>query len=212
MLACAGSTWGQQTDNDYYVSRGTALLRTVEQYHLGQAEDEIRNNNYEPAWADLNFILRFFPNHPQALLLMGQLCTEHYVRRCDLDVLFEKAISVNPNVAGTYISRGVYLHRVKRYGQAIESYQRALALDPDSVNAHYNLALAYLETKQYGLANEHAQRAYALGAPLPGLRERLKQIKQWKPDAVTGADPQTPSPAAAAEGRVTAAPAKGQAQ
>ncbi|MEP6997743.1 MAG: tetratricopeptide repeat protein [Betaproteobacteria bacterium] len=205
-LLVAGLARAQPVDNDYYANGGTVLLSTVERYHILPAEEKMRIKYYSSARQDLDFVLRYFPNHPQGLLLMVQLCTERTQQACDLDFLFEKAIAVNPNVAGPYVTRGVYLHRVKRYAEAIASYQRALALNPDSMNTHYNLALAYLETKQYGLANEHAQRAYELGAPLPGLRERLKQIRQWKPVAATGADSQPRSPVAAGAGRVTAAP------
>ena len=180
MFAVAGAAWAQQADNDYYAARGTALLNTVQKYHLFRAEDEIRSRNYTPARADLDFLLHYFPNHPQGLLLVVQLCTEHSAQNCALDVIFDNAIAVNPKNPGTFVTRGVYLHRVKRYNEAIKSYEDALALDPNSMGAHYNLGLAYLETKQYDLANQHAQLAYGLGAPLPGLRNRLQQSGHWK--------------------------------
>ena len=152
-------------------------------------------------------MLRYFPNHPKGLLLLAQMCAEGVTQHCDLDVVFEKAIATNPNVAGTYVTQGVYLHRVKRYREAIASYQRALAIDPDSLNGHYNLGLAYLETKQYDLANQEAQRAYALGAPFPGLRDRLKKSGQWKPVAAA-----QPGSGAADTGASTTAPGGRQSQ
>jgi Tfp pilus assembly protein PilF len=199
----AGLVLAQATDNDYYTTADTTLLRTVERYHVLPAEEKIRTKFYSAARSDIDFVLRYFPNHPKGLLLMAQLCTDHAMPHCELDSVFEKAIALNPNVAGTYVTQGVYLHRVKRYREAIASYQRALAIDPDSINGHYNLALAYLETKQYDLANEEAQRAYALGAPLPGLRDRLKQSGRWKPVAATPA-PQSSSAAADSGGATTA--------
>ena len=206
----AGLAGAQATDNDYYTTTDITLLRTVERYHVVVAEEKIRTKFYSAARSDLDFVLRYFPNHPKGLLLMGQLCTDHAMPHCELDSVFEKAIAINPNVAGTYVTQGVYLHRVKRYREAIASYQRGLAIDPDSINGHYNLALAYLETKQYDLANQEAQRAYALGAPLPGLRDRLKQSGQWKPVAAAPA-PQGSS-AAADSGRATTGPDGRQAQ
>jgi tetratricopeptide (TPR) repeat protein len=199
----AGLAGAQAIDNDYYTTTDTTLLRTVERYHVVPAEEKIRTKFYSAARSDIDFVLRYFPNHPTGLLLMAQLCTDHAMPHCELDSVFEKAIALNPNVAGTYVTQGVYLHRVKRYREAIASYQRALAIDPDSINGHYNLALAYLETKQYDLANEEAQRAYALGAPLPGLRDRLKQSGRWKPVAATPA-PQSSSAAADSGGATTA--------
>jgi len=160
-LIATGLVSAQAVDNDYYTTKDITLLRTVERYHVVPAEEKIRTKFYSSARGDLDFVLRYFPNHPKGLLLMAQLCADGVTQHCDLDFLFEKAIDINPNVAGTYVTQGVYLHRVKRYREAIASYQRALAIDPNSINGHYNLALAYLDTKQYGLANEEAQRAYA---------------------------------------------------
>jgi Tfp pilus assembly protein PilF len=211
-LLASGFACAQAVDNDYYTTHDTTLLRTVERYHVLVAEEKIRTKYYSSARQDLEFVLRYFPNHPRGLLLMAQLCTEQSTQRCDLDLIFEKAIDINPNVAGTYVTQGVYLHRVKRYREAIASYQHALKIDPNSLNAHYNLALAYLETKEYGLANEHAQRAYALGAPFPGLRDRLKQSGQWKPVQTTPATTQPIPPAGAVTGRANPAPRPGQSQ
>lgn len=202
-LAAPQQARAQNTDNDYYQSRGTALLNTVEKYHLYPGLAKYRDKHYDQAWQDFDFLLRYFPNHPRGLVVMTELCSEWKSGRCALDVMFDKAIAVRPDAAGTFVAYGIYLHRIKRYNEAIETYQRALTLDPDSVNGHYNLALAYLDTKSYDLANEHAQRAYALGATVPGLRERLKKLGYWKPlpkeePGTAQADsPQPTSPSAA---------------
>lgn len=201
----AGLAGAQATDNDYYTTTDTTLLRTVERYHVVPAQEKIRTKFYSAARGDVDFVLRYFPNHPKGLLLLAQMCADGVTQHCDLDFVFEKAIATNPNVAGTYVTQGVYLHRVKRYREAIASYQRALAIDPNSLNGHYNLGLAYLETKQYDLANQEAQRAYALGAPFPGLRDRLKQSGQWKPVAASPAA-QPGAPAAEGSGTSTTAP------
>jgi tetratricopeptide (TPR) repeat protein len=138
-------------------------------------------------------MLNAFPNHPQALLLMIQLCAQWKTPVCadDLAGRFDRAVAVNPRAPGTFIVYGIYQQRKGAYGEAIKSYKRALELDPDSVNAHYNLGLAYFDAKQYDLANVHAQQAYRLGAPLPGLRDKLKKAGRWNPDV--------PPPAAAPE-------------
>ena len=198
-LLMAGLVAAQAVDNDYYTTTDTTLLRTVERYHVVPAQEKIRTKFYSAARADIDFVLRYFPNHPKGLLLLAQMCADGLTQHCDLDAVFEKAIAINPNAAGTYVTQGVYLHRAKRYREAIASYQRGLAIEPDSLNGHYNLALAYLETKQYDLANQEAQLAYALGAPFPGLRDRLKQSGQWKPVTASPA-PQSGSPGAAGTG------------
>jgi tetratricopeptide (TPR) repeat protein len=127
------------------------------------------------------FIIRFFPNHPTALVQMVQLCSEWRASKCYLDTLFDNAIARKPDAPATYVAQGIWLHRSKKYASAIAVYHKALTLDPSSINAHYNLGLTYFETRQYDLANEEAQQAYALGAPLPGLREQLTKVGRWKP-------------------------------
>ena len=179
----------QAPDNDYYAFRGSTLLRTVEQYHLGPAEERLRLKHYPQARNEIAFILRFFPNHPRGLLLLGQLCDEWKSPQCMIEGAYERAISVRPNEPTVYIVHGIYLHRNKRYGEAVSNYEKALELDPDSLNGHYNLALTLLDTQQFERANRHAQRAYALGATLPGLRDRLKKAGRWNPDDVLPARP-----------------------
>jgi tetratricopeptide (TPR) repeat protein len=195
----------QDANNEYYASRGTKLLHTVEQYHLYPGEEKFRQRNFESAFGDFTFILKYFPNHPRALLLMVQLCSEWKSPHCSLDTVFDNALAVKADAPGTYVVKGIYLHRIRRYADAIDNYRKALELDPDSVNAHYNAALTYLEMRQYDAANRHAQRAYALGAQLPGLRQRLQKAGHWDPAAV---DATAPTPRTdAATPRPDAAPA-----
>lgn len=188
-------TFAQQVNLDYYKSAGMIDLRDVERFHVGPAMDELRVRRYEAAIAHIEFVLRHFPNHPQALMLMIEVCAQWKSPRCDPTEPFENAIAVNPNVAATYTLQGIYLYRIQRLPAAAASFEKALTLDPDSVNAHYNLGLVYVETRQFELANVHAQRAYQLGASVPGLRDRLIRAGQWKPtdapvpDAATSIGP-----------------------
>jgi len=114
---------------------------------------------------------------------MSRVCEQWKSPKCMLDDYFQRAVAINPEAPKTYVIIGIYLHDVKQYAKAIESYQRALQLNPNEINAHYNLALTYLKTDQFDLANAHAQRAYALGASLPGLRNMLEKAGHWDPNA-----------------------------
>jgi tetratricopeptide (TPR) repeat protein len=187
LAACleSGSALAQLVyNNDYYKSAGTELLRSVERYHVGPAGDKLRTHQYESAWGDIEFTLRFFPNHPQGLSLLMQLCEQRRLSACAPELLsdmFARAVTANPEAAPTYVAQGIYLYRIKKLPEAITSLEKAATLDPDSVNAQYNLGLIYFETRQYELANAHAQRAYQLGAAFPGLRDKLKKAGQWKP-------------------------------
>jgi tetratricopeptide (TPR) repeat protein len=222
---------GQQSTRDYFnvreagdyydyrshpsYARPEQLLRTVERYHLGLSQQRMRERAYPQAFNEYEFILHQFPNHPQALLGMLELCKLAPQPKCMPTEFLERAIEVNPKAAGTYTVQGVYFTRIGKYPAAIDSYQIALSLQPDSANAHYNLGLAYFETKQYPLANEHAQKAYALGFPLPALREKLQREGQWKPielqsqpAAARPANPEPGTPSSAGKSEAVAQPSE----
>jgi tetratricopeptide (TPR) repeat protein len=202
-LYTLGFAHAQKTTFDYYAAKADKTiegrrLATVEQFHLGKGEQNFHSGQYSTALSEFVFILGEYPNHPRALLLLAEMCSKSKSINCDVDGLFEKAIDVNPRVAGTYVVRGLYYHRTGRLANAIVSYNQALQLDPDSLNANYNLGLAYLDQKQYARANEVAQHAYALGAPLPGLRNKLQSVGAWHPlDAAPSPSRDEAPPAAA---------------
>ena len=189
----------QEGNRDYYTAQSANnidLLHTVEKYHLQQGYEKFSKKQYEYAFGDARFILHYFPNHPKALMLMAEICNRWQSPDCNPDASFEKAVSRNPAVSETYVLYGIYLHRTKRFDAAVKNYKQALEIDPMSLNAHYNLGLAYVELKQYELANQQAQKSYALGAPFPGLREKLKRVGAWKPldaEAVPNSQNQSPT-------------------
>ncbi len=183
-ISAAGPASAQQGNLDYYVPRegqAAQLFRNVEGYHLEQGRLKMGARNFSGAFEDFDFILGYYPNHPTVLDLASQLCAQYKFPRCDMDARFEQAVARNPKVATTYVLMGIHYHRVGKIDAAIRSYKQALEIKPDSFNAYYNLGLAYVEQKQFALANNAAQHAYALGAPLPGLREKLKAVGAWQP-------------------------------
>jgi tetratricopeptide (TPR) repeat protein len=186
VLAAIAAPAIAQSPTDYYLTRSDRaaanLLEQVEKYHLSPAVSTLRAGKYEYAYNELSFILKYFPNHPQALVLLSELCVKwKHPGRCDADGRFQHALQVNPDAADTYTIQGMYLQNTGRTDQAIENYKKALERNPVSVNAHYNLGLAYVSKKNFEEANKHAQQAYALGMTLPGLRNMLTKAGAWKP-------------------------------
>lgn len=168
--------------HDYYATDFDTrnLLKMVEGHHLEQARDEFERGKLKYAKQDLDFILRYFPNDPNALLLMGKLLLKENKHQ-EATGYFDRAIRMYPTHAATYTAYGVFLHRAGKLREAVAQYQEALKLDPGSAETHYDLGLAYLDLREYPLANQHAHTAYRLGYPLPGLRQRLQHAGKWKP-------------------------------
>lgn len=186
-LALSAADCGaQQGGRDYYAPYVTPddqqLLVNVEKYHLAPTQEKRGKKAFAGAKGDVEFILRYYPNHPVALDLMSQLCTAYPVPpNCDADLWFQKAIAVNEQAAPTYVVYGIHLQRKGKTAEAVSQYRSALRLDPSSINAHYNIALALVDLKQFEEANAHAQLAYAAGVTYTGLRDKLTRTGHWKP-------------------------------
>ena len=176
----------QQGNRDYYQPRVTKddkqLLWNVENYHIGPGVTKMQAGNFRSALGDIEFVLRYYPNHPRGLALISELCDVKWKNsRCDSDRWFRAAIEINPLAPRTFVVYGVHLQRTNRQEDAVRSYERAIRLDPASRDAHYNLAMILFDRKEYDSANRHAQLAYALGMPYPALRDRLTRSGHWRP-------------------------------
>jgi tetratricopeptide (TPR) repeat protein len=191
-LAFAGYEHGTQGPYSYYTSdpQELALRRSAELHHIGPAVEKMQRRDYRGALGDLEFILNKFPNHPRALQLLADFAVNQLKRPEIAETRVQRAVDFDPSRPGTHLVVGLIKHKLGKQKEAIDSYSKAIALDPDQIDAHYNLGLAYVATKDYTRANEHAQRAYALGHPLPGLRDRLKQVGAWK--ALPQEEPEAP--------------------
>lgn len=144
----------------------------------------MRQKKYRWALADLDFVLKRFPNHPVALMKVSDLAMKMQDASIAMKY-FERALSLYPQYPDTHIIYGVFLQKMGKTDEAIEKYKKALQINPNMSEAHYNLGLAYFEKKKYALARKHAIQAYQLGYPLPGLRNKLKRVKAWREDAMS---------------------------
>lgn len=79
---------------DYYAPRVTPadrnFLENVEKPHLAPAQAMRGTKEFPSAKGDLEFVLRYYPNHPVALDLISQLCTTYStLPNCDAGLWFE---------------------------------------------------------------------------------------------------------------------------
>lgn len=172
----AGSStpaWAQP--HDYYDPGNSLLLSHVDGHHLEQGISKMKAGHYAPAKHDFEFMLRSFPNHPHALMQMGELALAQD-NPALAEPYFTRAIELYPETASTYLVHGIFQHKQNKYSQAVRLYEKALSLDPNMAEAHYNMGLALIKMKQYARARDHAEKAYAAGYPLPGLRNQLENL------------------------------------
>jgi tetratricopeptide (TPR) repeat protein len=158
-------------------------LRIVQKYHLGKAMNHLKEGRPTAAFSQFAFIVRYFPNYPEVLQHMVQIAAPRKNMRQQMEEYLIKAVKIYPEAYPTYVIYGDFLQKVGEMSRAIKQYNIALQYDPNFSEAHYHLGLAYFKLKEYQLANVHAHKAYILGYPLPGLREMLKKVGEWKPPA-----------------------------
>jgi len=212
LYAFSVTAFAQRGDLDYYAPRTTGEGGTQQMYnsslnnHLRSGRERLASGDYNAAKGEFEFVLNFFPNDPQALSGLSEVCAKWKSAVCDnaIGERFQRAIARNPGAAQSYVVQAMYFHRINKLDAAVKAYKQAIELAPDSVNAHYNLGLAYADLKQFDLANQHAQKSYAGGVTLPGLRTRLQNAGKWNPNVslpVSDAKPvaETPLPEAATE-------------
>ena len=99
----------------------------------------------------LRQILAKFPNHAEALHLMGVLA--HQAGNTELAVeLIGKAIASMPGNAHFHANRGEMLRLLKRVDEAVMHGETAIRLAPDQASYHSNLGIAYYDNQDYARA------------------------------------------------------------
>lgn len=170
--------------NYYDPNEKKELLKNVNAYHLIQGTEKMfkGQGHYQYAYGDFAFMLHYFPNHPQALELMGQLSLLMNQPEIGEDY-YKKAFELYPKSIKpqTYVDYGKFLYKAGKMRESNEACKTALSMNPNMTEAHYYIGLTYFASKDYKLANEHAQRAYAKGFKETELRDKLMSVKAWAP-------------------------------
>lgn len=147
--------------------------------------------------AELEAVLRVFPNHPRALMAMADLArAEKSGRprgtRYSMGCWYDRAVRFAPNDVQVRLAYGHWLARQGERSAAVDQLDRVAAEAMESQTSSYNLGLAYCEAEAWDKALRAAHRAYALGHTLPGLRNRLASAGKWR-EAGNGRKPVVPA-------------------
>lgn len=194
---------------DYRTNRG-ADLANVEGSHFSPVVEALIRGIGGYIGADLDYVLRAFPNHHRALLAMSRLTEKEKTEkprgaRYVLECYYERAARFAPDDSMVPMLYADLLIKRSRPDEARNQLARALQLARDNPFTHYNLGLIFFELKDYDQSLAQAHRASALGMARPDLRDKLKAAGKWRePSAApapTGSDAAaTPNAAASGNG------------
>lgn len=179
--------------NDYRLRNSSSWMKwkTEDNWknHTRPAIERMKAGEYsQRVMADLDFTLVRWPNHTVALRALidyaraGGKGYEFPAVGC----YFQHARRYYPDDIEVLMLEGFYYSQRSNYERAKKSYLDALAINGESADAHYNLGLVYVELADYESALAHAHAAYRAGYPLPGLRNRLKQLGHWREPVAQG--------------------------
>ena len=146
------------------------LLRQVESFHLNKKFFEnIAKGIYKYPLQDIDFVLKYFPNHPTGLQFLTSVAVLSKNRAMPI-MYFEKAIALYPGHAITYAQYGWYYVTIDRLEKGIEKLNDAVRMDSQLTAGYVWLAQAYEKKGDFKLAREAAKRAKELGysEKLPG--------------------------------------------
>lgn len=172
-----------------YYSREAEALRfkvNVETNHFNSTVRSLRGGQTSIGpMADLDYVLRAFPNHPEALMLVARYQGEGGSRGAfrSADCYFQRARRFAPDDPAMRVLYANYLTQKKQDQRALEEYEAALEISPDYAEAHYNIGLLLVKLGRLDEAKIHAEKAYAAGYPLEGLRRQLVRKGAWTADS-----------------------------
>lgn len=130
-----------------------------ERYHMGKSFwTAVREGRLQPALDDLDFVLRYIPNHPKALTIVG------FISRSGgnptiANLYYQRALRRYPHRALTHAQYGAYLADIGKVNEGVARLQKAIVIDPNLVSAHLWLARVYARAGKKELARQAAQRA-----------------------------------------------------
>lgn len=165
---------------DYRIANGNGFP-LVEDAHFTEQVQNGLGGVTGPIGGDLSYTLIAIPNHPRALMVIGnvsirmktpQLEGARYPTEC----YFERAIRFTPDDPIPRAAYGNYLAAIGQTARALTMLQAAADMDPQNATINYNVGLLYMKKKDYDKAATYAEKAYSLGFPLPGLRNQLAAV------------------------------------
>ncbi len=174
--ALSAADEGEDTDYFYAQVNRPGLLGVVEKYHFSENNfwKSFKAREYGYAKQELLYVLRYFPNHPGALQMLGSIAK--ITKSTSLPIpYYNRAIQMYPQYAITHAQYGDYLSSIGLAEEGISALKKAIEIDPSLAMAHAWLAKAYDGAKNFKAAKEESAKAIELGYKDAILDEDKKQ-------------------------------------
>jgi len=110
--------------------------------------------------ADPEFAGQYAPVFSKAFLLRGRKKKDRSAASALEDL--QRACQMDPQNFEAHLEMGRILTGMKKYREAILSYEMAIYIDPKSPDAHFNLGYLYLMKKAYVMAAEEFEKVVKL--------------------------------------------------
>jgi hypothetical protein len=164
---------------DFREPRWAGKLNLVEVAHFSEDVENLRRGKTGSLMADLDFVLRAFPNHHRALtsVVNYHLKVRRWNNSMDgqpAECYLQRAMAFRPDDPVLYRMYGYYMHESNRPNLALNANLVALKYWPDDVMLHYNTGLLLFKAKRYEDAEALARPLYNSGLDLPGLKNKLR--------------------------------------
>jgi len=171
---------------DFTAAKDQKRLREVESHHFdARVESLIRGKTGQWPGGDIDFLVRYSPNHHRGLAALVRLSLKDKTPKptgvvIPVECYLLRALEFTPSDPEVHKIYGTYLARLDRDSEALERFEYAEKLSPDDPIIAYNIGLLLAEKRDFERARFYAQKAYAGGVQLPGLREKLNRQGQWR--------------------------------
>jgi tetratricopeptide (TPR) repeat protein len=99
---------------------------------------------------------------------------------------FNRAIKIDPQLAGGYLGRANTLNMMGRYGESIEDYDTVLEIDPKLANAYINRGSAYSHLEEYEKAIADYEKGLELDPKIDNKPGMFKRLFSNDPNTVKG--------------------------
>lgn len=161
------------------------MIGFVEVRHFPEHVERLVRGEKGTVAGDIAYTLGVFPNHPRALRSAAELTRRNggvmpRDMRYSLSCWFNRAMAYRPDDAQVRILWAFELLKSKQTAAALEQTKVAEELAKGNPTLHYNVGLLYFEFKDYEKSMANAKIAYEQGFNLPGLKDRLTKVGQWK--------------------------------